>query len=250
MIKVIRVQTFVALIRQLSRPLSWHKVKVKKRSILSVCAGLLLSQSVLAEPATQALTQKLALISSFQSPFKQLILDAKGANVQETKGLMQVKKPGLFRWETFPPYDQLLVANGKQLWVFDRDLEQVTVQELDQRLSSTPALLLSGQVKDLEAQYHVSGQKVDSKGSQDITQATLDGSSKGRWHFELRPKQADSLFESLKLVFIDDYLSEMQLQDSLGQKTNIVFEEPLLNPHLEDQLFTFIPPEGVDVLTQ
>ena len=125
-------------------------------------------------------------------------------NVQETKGVMHVKRPGLFRWETFPPYDQLLVANGKKMWVFDRDLEQVTVQVLDQRLSQTPALLLSGNVKDLENQYHISGTHVDKAGAKSITAATLDGPQRGRWHFELMPKASDTLFERLNLVFVDE----------------------------------------------
>ena len=211
---------------------------------------MVLTQVSWAGPATEALSNRLSLITSFKSNFKQLILDPKGVNVQETKGVMHVKRPGLFRWETHPPYDQLLVANGKKLWVFDRDLEQVTVQTLDQRLSQTPALLLSGNVKDLETQYDISGTRVDEKGAKSITAATLDGPQNGRWHFELRPKQADTLFELLRLVFVDDYLNEMQLQDSLGQKTTILFEEPYLNPHLEEKLFRFVAPEGVDVIEQ
>ena len=203
-----------------------------------------------AGPAAEALTKRLSLITSFKSNFKQLILDPKGVNVQETKGIMHVKRPGLFRWETHPPYDQLLVANGQKMWVFDRDLEQVTVQKLDQRLSQTPALLLSGNVQDLETQYDISGTRVDDKGAKTITAATLDGPQSGRWHFELRPKQTDTLFELLRLVFVDDYLNEMQLQDSLGQKTTILFEEPYLNPHLEEKLFHFVVPEGVDVIEQ
>lgn len=193
---------------------------------------MLVSAQSFGESVTAELTKRLQGLKSFKSEFQQLVLDPTGQRLQETAGTLFVKRPGLFRWETIPPFEQLLVADGKMLWVFDKDLEQVTVKELDDRLSQTPALLLSGAVDDIEKFYRVEGKQADN-----------------RWHFQLYPKQKDSLFSVLRMVFSNDKPSEMQLEDSLGQKTTILFANPQVNPALTEEMFKFVPPKGVDVLT-
>ena len=126
---------------------------------------------------------------------------------------------------------QLVVSDGQQVYVYDIDFEVVTVQPLDQRLSHTPALLLSGQAKEVSANFiieHEVAEEVD--------------------YFYLKPRSADTLFEQLRLVFVDKQLREMHLDDSLGQQTSIGFSSMRINPLFSDDEFQFEIPEGVDVV--
>lgn len=196
-------------------------------------AGLFLISGALWASDVSELQKLLSNTQSYQARFQQLVLDAKGQRLQEVGGFMQVKRPGLFRWQTDAPFDQLLVANGKTLWVYDKDLEQVTIQPLDQRISQTPALLLSGDVAALSESYQV------SRSGNDASQ-----------RFELVPVGADSLFESLSLIFNQDALTEMKLEDSLGQRTTISFVDVVINPELDQKVFEFQVPEGIDVIQE
>src|SRR5690606_35728590 len=101
------------------------------------------------EKAAQRLTELLNQAQTLTARFSQLTLDGSGSRLQETSGELALKRPGQFRWHTDAPLEQLLVSNGKQIWLYDPDLEQVTIQTLDQRLSHTPALLLSGDVSQI-----------------------------------------------------------------------------------------------------
>ena len=179
----------------------------------------------------ESLQKILSHTQSYQARFQQQVLDAKGVNLQSVNGFMQVKRPGLFRWETDAPFDQLLVADGATLWVYDKDLEQVTIQALDQRISQTPALLLSGDIKALGDSYTVS-----------------KSTTEGEIRFALKPLSNDSLFEYLQLVFDGDALIEMRLEDGLGQKTTISFLDVKVNPALKKSVFEFVVPDGVDVI--
>lgn len=196
-------------------------------------AALFLISGPLSASDVIDLQKLLSKTQSYQAKFQQLVLDAKGHRLQEVGGFMQVKRPGLFRWQTDAPFDQLLVANGDTLWVYDKDLEQVTIQPLDQRISQTPALLLSGDVKTLSDSYQVSG--------------SAEGAVK---RFDLKPVADDSLFESLSLIFDKNALVEMKLEDSLGQKTTISFVDVVVNPKLDKTVFEFQVPEGIDVIQE
>src|SRR3990167_7297198 len=87
--------------------------------------------------------------------FSQLTLDGSGTQLQETAGELSLKRPGLFRWHTDEPQEQLLVSNGQQVWLYDPDLQQVTIQKLDQRQTHTPALLLSGDVSEIRQNFDI-----------------------------------------------------------------------------------------------
>ena len=117
------------------------------------------------------------------------------------------------------------------LWLYDPDLEQVTIQKLDQRLTHTPALLLSGDVSRISDNFEVSYQE---------TSGVAD--------FILRPKAKDSLFDNLRLSFRNGVINDMQLIDSVGQRTNILFSGVRMNLPLEQKLFSFQPPPGTDVI--
>lgn len=193
------------------------------------------SMSALAadEAAVQRLTQLLNQAQTISARFSQLTLDGGGTQLQETAGQLVLKRPGLFRWHTDEPMEQLLVSNGKKVWLYDPDLQQVTIQTLDQRLTHTPALLLSGDVSKISENFDISykegGNVVD---------------------FILKPKAKDTLFDSLRLSFRSGVLNDMQLIDSIGQRTNILFLSVKMNEKLDDGQFSFDIPDGVDVIQE
>lgn len=184
------------------------------------------------EGAAERLSDLLRDYGTFQASFTQEVADDRGLVVQETEGKLRAKRPGLFYWETRPPANQFIVSDGKTVEVYDPDLEQVTVQELDEQVSVTPALLLSGEVEDLSDVY-----RVDERVLGEFTRVYI-----------LEPKSEDSLFISLTLVFFDGELQEMELEDSLAQRTLISFGGIVLNEDLPDSAFRLDYPEGVDVI--
>src|SRR5262245_30958888 len=114
------------------------------RMLLIAALALTCVQARADDAATQRLSELLSKAQTMTARFSQLTLDGSGTRLQETSGQLSLKRPGLFRWHTDAPQEQLLISNGEKVWLFDPDLEQVTIQKLDQRLTQTPALLLSG----------------------------------------------------------------------------------------------------------
>ena len=207
---------------------------IKKMLFNGLLLALLLTNTLQAQAdAADTLARLLGEMTAFRADFTQTTLDAKGNNLQQVEGTIAVKKPGLFYWKTLPPMNQLMVSDGDQLWFYDSDLEQVTVQPLDQRITQTPALLLSGDVTKLEDSYEIAGEQ--------------NGNS---WYFLLKPKDPESLFDQLKLTFLDERLVQMHLADSLGQRSSIEFIGAEINAQLDPKLFEFSPPEGVDLIMQ
>ncbi len=198
----------------------------------ALMAALLPAHADQAE-SVKRLTGLLHKAETLTGRFSQLSLDGTGTQLQETSGEMALKRPGQFRWHTDEPMEQLLVSNGKKVWLYDPDLEQVTIQTLDQRLTHTPALLLSGDVSAISDNFDVSHQQAGE---------VVD--------FTLKPKAKDTLFDSLRLSFRGDVINDMQMVDGVGQRTNILFQGIKLNQPLEADLFTFEIPEGADVISE
>ncbi|PKF71492.1 outer membrane lipoprotein carrier protein LolA [Pseudomonas fluvialis] len=205
------------------------------RLILTAVVALtwLFAGQAYADAATARLSDLLGKAETLSGRFSQLTLDASGTHLQEATGQMELKRPGLFRWHTDAPLEQLLVSNGQQVWLYDPDLEQVTIQQLDQRLTHTPALLLSGDVSKIGENF-----TIEFKEAGDVVD------------FILRPKARDTLFDTLRLSFRGGLINDMQLIDSVGQRTNILFMGVQLNQPLAAERFTFEIPAGVDVIQQ
>jgi len=165
--------------------------------------------------------------------FSQLTLDGSGTQLQETAGEMSVKRPGLFYWHTDAPQEQLMVSDGQKVSLWDPDLEQVTIKKLDQRLTQTPALLLSGDVSKISDSFDIT-----SKQAGDV----MD--------FTLKPKTKDTLFDSLRLSFRGGKINDMQLIDSVGQRTNILFTGVKVNEPVPASKFKFDIPKGADVIQE
>ena len=194
--------------------------------------SITIASASLAQTAAQSLGQQLGRQTNIEADFVQYVLDASGSRLQETHGHMVLAHPNQFWWQTVDPFAQLLVSNGKRLWIYDKDLEQVTVQTLDQRTTSTPALLLSGNGKDIGAEFNVVMKRGDN----------------GLVFYRLTPKDPESLYQTLRLNFKNNQLLEMQLEDAMHQKTSLTFSNMVFNPLIKDDLFNFVIPENIDVL--
>ena len=178
------------------------------------------------------LSAYLKKLNGVSAKFVQHTFDGKGTVLQTQKGLMKLKFPNMFRWQSTEPYEQLLISNGKTLWQFDQDLEQVTIQKLDQRLSATPALLLSGSHKDVAKEYDVYAEKLQDE-----------------HHFVLIPKSKDVLFDRLRFEFIEaGLLNRMIIKDETGQKTIIRILDSEYDKTLSAKDFEFNVPDGIDVI--
>ncbi|MFC5694620.1 outer membrane lipoprotein chaperone LolA [Pseudomonas sp. GCM10022186] len=183
--------------------------------------------------AINRLTEMLNKAQTITGRFSQLTLDGSGTQLQETSGELSLKRPGLFRWHTDAPMEQLLVSNGDKVWLYDPDLQQVTIQTLDQRLTHTPALLLSGDVSKISENFEIT-----HKEGGDVVD------------FILKPKAKDTLFDTLRLSFRNGVINDMQLIDSVGQRTNILFLGVKMNQAIDTAQFNFKIPEGADVIQE
>ena len=178
------------------------------------------------------LKEFVAATHSAQADFTQVVLDQNGKRIQSASGIMQFQRPGKFRWTYQKPYEQIIVGDGEKLWLYDVDLNQVTVKKLDAALGSSPAALLSGS-NEIERDFILK-----ESGSQD----GLD------W-LQATPKTMDSSFESILMAFnAQAELVIMELNDAFGHKTVLRFSNMQRNPKLSAQQFRFTPPKGADVL--
>jgi len=179
------------------------------------------------------LTNYLNNLNTFQAEFTQTVFTANNNEKQKRKGLIAVKNTNKFYLEYNKPYKLIYVADGKKLWSYDEDLEQVVVKEQGSLLVDTPAMLL-GNPKDLTRSY-----RIERAG---ITDGWL-------W-FELTPKKVDSNFEAVSLAFDNEQLIAMEMRDNFGQTTRLEFTNVVKNPILALNQFNFTPPKGVDVIGQ
>jgi outer membrane lipoprotein carrier protein len=174
----------------------------------------------------------LASLRTLSADFAQVVRNRDGQVVERASGTLSLSRPNRFRWDYRQPYLQTIVADGERLWLYDSDLEQVTVRALEAGLGSTPAMLLSG-----------SGKVGDA-----FTALTLEREGDWTWA-RLRPKQEDSDFDRVGLAFdARGELAAMELRDKLGQATVIEFGNVRRNPALDAALFRFEPPPGADVI--
>ena len=173
----------------------------------------------------------LSSLDTMEAQFVQTLINPRGEMVEESRGTLWLSRPGKFRLHYTNPYEQLYVADGDKMWMYDRDLEQVTVKEQSDALGSTPALLLSSS-EPLENNFTF----------------TELGAHEGFQWLELEPRAADSNFDYVRLALEGDVLRAMEMVDGFGQTTRLFFETVERNPALAADTFLFQPPPGVDVI--
>lgn len=171
-----------------------------------------------------------AQLASVRAEFVQELVDPRTQAVQRAEGTLSLQRPGRFRWDYSQPR-QLIVADGTKLWLYDPDLEQVTVRRVRDTLSQTPAMLLSGQSR-----------------IRDEFEVRDGGSADGLDWVRLLPKSPDADFRELRLAFTGDTLRRMEFEDKLNQLTRITLSRIERNARLDAALFRFVPPPGVDVI--
>jgi len=175
-------------------------------------------------------------LHSLRTGFTQTVKDAQGKVTQRSAGTLLVLRPGRFRWESHEgtaaaDSGQVMVADGRSVWFYDRDLMQVTVKPMDAALSATPVMLLSG--------------GADVRKAFDISAA---GTHDGLTWVQVKPLGSEADFRQALLGFGNGQLSQMVLTDKLGQVATLVFDHAERNAQVADAEVSFTPPAGVDVI--
>jgi len=176
----------------------------------------------------------LANIETLTADFEQTVYDETQTVLETSTGVFNLQKPGKFRWQYQQPYQQLIVANGKKIWIYEADLNQVMIKDYQQAIQNTPVLLFSGQ-HELSDYFN-------------IEDLEWDAQQADQRQVKLTAKAEDSGFKSMLITFVDQMLMELSLQDNLGQRTLIRFSKQHRNPSLSADLFEFTPPAKADII--
>ena len=198
--------------------------------ILVVIALLFSLAPVHAETAEQLLNKALKNLDNLTADFKQTQLDDDKNVVQQSSGQLAIQRPGKFSWIYKTPYEQQIVADGSELWIYDVDLDQDTVKPMNSGMASAPIMILMKQ-NDIGDEFTVSEV----------------GQRKFLYWVELLPKASDLEYSHVYIGLEDNKVKAMELRDNFGQSTQIVFENLRLNVVHNPKIFQFTPPEGVDV---
>lgn len=190
---------------------------------------------VYASDAGELLLQNLSGFKTLSADFTQTIISSDGTELQKSMGKVWISRPGRFRWETLKPTRQLLMAKTDHVWIYDPDLQQVIIRKLQSSVSQTPVLLLTHSQVYLNENFKIQ---------------TLPDSVMKISRFQLVPRQADESFSKIILTFQENHLMSMMLFNSLGQKTQIDFKNVKTDVPVEDSLFDFKIPSGVDVVKE
>jgi outer membrane lipoprotein carrier protein len=195
-----------------------------------IVALLLITAPASAEDAAQRLKVALKNMDNLATEFKQTLLDEDKNVVQQSSGTLALQRPGKFAWIYTEPFEQRIIADGSELWVYDVELDQVTVKPMDQGLSNAPIMILMKQA-DVSEQFEVNEV----------------GQRKFLYWVELSPHADDLEYTHVYIGIDGDSVRAMELQDQFGQSTQIVFENQRSGVVHDPATFKFIPPPGVDV---
>jgi len=173
----------------------------------------------------------IADVRSLDGRFSQQVLDSRQQVIEETSGSVAMERPGRFRWHYDAPFERVIVADGDKVWLYEADLEQVTIRRLSSGIGDTPAALLTGKESVLE---RFTVEKSATEGQLLLVR--------------LVPRSADSDFAAVTLGFDGSLLRRLLFEDRLGQQTRIDLTGVRINPRLAPELFRFEPPPGADVI--
>jgi outer membrane lipoprotein carrier protein len=170
-------------------------------------------------------------LRGLEGGFEQSVFDEQGTRREQSSGRIALSLPRLFRWQYLDPFPQLIVADGDHVWIFDPDLEQVSVRKQALEEQSSPLAVLIDPA-ELERQFN-----------------TFDGgSSDGLDWVRLTPRAEEGAFSEARLGFSGADLARMELVDTLGQRTVVAFSGWTRNPEFAGDTFRFVPPPGADVV--
>lgn len=206
-----------------------------RRRVLGAVLSVAVAAWLMPAQAANGVEQLRAFLTGTQSArgeFTQRVTRRDGTAVgPPSRGSFVFQRPGRFRWTYEQPYEQVLVSDGQRLWLYDRDLNQVTVRKLAASLPASPASILFG-ANDFEREFEVAE----------------DGTADGLAWIAARPRTRDTTFERIRIGFKEGLPAAMELVDSFGQTSRLAFSKLERNPRIEAETFRFVPPKGADVL--
>ncbi len=182
------------------------------------------------DEAERRLKDALKNMDKLSADFKQTLRDEDKNIVQQSRGTLKLQRPGKFAWIYTDPFEQQIVADGTELWIYDVELDQVTVKPMDQGISNAPIMILMKEA-DVGEQFNI----------------VEVGQRKFLYWIELEPQASDIEYTRIFIGLEDGSLRAMELQDQFGQSTQIVFENLRLGVVHNPATFKFVPPPGVDV---
>jgi outer membrane lipoprotein carrier protein len=188
----------------------------------------LTAHGAVTQTAAQALQKLLSPINSLSAEFTQQIKDLDNNEYQRLTGNLILMKPNHLRWNVIAPMTQLVVSDGKLIWLYDPDLEQVVIQPFTDDFTANPISILLGNLDQLNNDFYVTRSDENS--------------------FFLKPKQLNSLFVAFQLTFTDNVLSHIDYQDSFGHRTRLSLTQVKLNPSFSKTAFVFDIPQDVDII--
>ena len=194
--------------------------------LAALCAPVLAAESARAHLDTFAMD-----LRAVSAHFEQQAFDPKGGAGKTSRGDLALKAPRQFRWDTIAPYKQLIVADGEKVWIYDADLEQVSVRAQGTEEAHSPLTVLTD-LSQLDRDFATSEQ----------------GEHDGLAWLRLKSKDKDPQFAYADLGFDAGGLARMRFEDALGDRTEIRFSDWKRNPQLPGDAFKFTPPKGVDIV--
>jgi len=208
----------------------------RKKALLAVLAICLPGMAVHAQARVDEVGETLVNnfvtnVITLQGRFEQSLIDASGAVIDRSSGTLEIERPGRFNWAYAEPYEQLLVADGLNIWSYDVDLAQVTVKAQEKALANTPALLLGGS-EDALSQFRFDGSMVEN----------------GTTWVRMIPIDTKSGFERMELGFHEGELSRMVFFDNLEQKTLVALYDVTTNEPIDAERFEFAVPDDADLV--
>ena len=202
-------------------------------ALLSLAVGSTDASPTASADADDASAELISLIDAFDQVtgrFAQTIVDASLQTLEESSGSLALQRPK-FRWQVETPFAQLIIADGAEMQIYDPDLAQLSLHDIDKNLGPTPLTILLGDTETLATEFTVS--------------RSTDGAMQ---RFVLRPRSQSALFIQIELIFQGRLLERLAIWDSAGQLTRIQFSEMQLTQGIEAERFELILPEGTDVI--
>ena len=202
-------------------------------ALLSLAVGSTDASATASADADDASAELISLIDAFDQVtgrFAQTIVDASLQTLEESSGSLALQRPQ-FRWQVETPFAQLIIADGAEMQIYDPDLAQLSLHDIDKNLGPTPLTILLGDTETLATEFTVS--------------RSTDGAMQ---RFVLRPRSQSALFLQVELIFQGRLLERLAIWDSAGQLTRIQFSEMQLTQGIEAERFELILPEGTDVI--
>lgn len=200
---------------------------------LPLLAGVALQGAAGPTTGTENLHRFFSDVHSYAAKFNQVVLDESLNMLQESSGTLWIERPNKFRWNYDVPFEQQIVGDGDKIWVYDVELQQVTVRRLSGGLGATPAILLAGR-GELDDDFIV--RNLGSQGKLELTQ--------------LIPRTNDGGFEDIRVGFENGKIRILEMIDGFGQRTRIVLRDSVENLTISPTKFLFEPPPGVDIVRE